>query len=163
MPKKQQLKKINIEKNIMDQVRSKKIVMKPRWYFVLGSMLSIFGLVSFGVLATFLASLSMFLLRQHGPKGQWRLEQIIDSFPIWIPFFAVFGIIAGVNLLKQYDFSYKKNFKQIILIFIASILLTAAILDYSGLSDFWFKRGPMRGIYNQIQNQQGKHYQNYLY
>ncbi len=133
----------------MDQVRSKKIVMKPRWYFVLGSVLSIFGLVSFGVLATFLASLSMFLLRQHGPRGQWRLEQIIDSFPVWIPFFAIFGIIAGVNLLRQYDFSYKKNFKQIILIFISSILLSAAILDYSGLGDFWFKRGPMKNYYQQ--------------
>lgn len=144
----------DIEKKVMSKVTSNEIVMKPRWYFVAGSIISIVGLISLGVIATFLINLSFFLLREHGPMGQWRLQQIISSFPLWVPLLAVFGIYFGIDLLKKYDFSYKKNFGLIVSFFIVSIILTAFILDYSGLDNIWMRRGPMMRFYQQESNTQ---------
>ena len=147
MRKKQKVNSANIELNVMAKINSGQIAMKPRWYFAVGAFLSIIGLVSLGVIATFLTNLSMFLLRQHGPNGEWRLQQILDSFPLWVPVLAVVGIVLGVWMLKQYDFSYRKNFWLIILAFILSIILTAYFLDYTGLDNIWMRQGPMMRFY----------------
>lgn len=147
MRKKQKVNSASIEINVMAKIKSGQIVMKPRWYFVTGAVLSIVGLVSLCVIAIFLTNVSMFLLRQHGPKGQWRLQQILDSFPLWVPVVAIVGIVLGVWMLKQYDFSYRKNFWLIILAFILSIILTAYFLDYTGLDNIWMRQGPMMRFY----------------
>ena len=130
---------------------SSEISMKPRWYFFVGSIFMMLGVVGLSIGAVFLANLTFFLLRSHGPMGQWRLQSMLTSFPWWIPSLAVFGIILGILLFKKYDFSYKKNFSLIVIGFIVSILLSAAILDYSGLNDIWFKRGPMKQFYLRLE------------
>lgn len=149
MSKKIKITTSDLEKSIMDKIVSKEVTMKPRWYFIMGAILSLMGLVTSGVVAVFLTNLSFFLLKQHGPNGSWRLQQIIESFPIWLPVFAFAGVFGGILMLKKYDFSYQKNFKSIILIFIASILFVAFFLDYSGLNNIWMKQGPMRRLYQQ--------------
>ncbi len=146
-------KTINLEKNIMAKVKSGKITMKPRWYFILGSLLMIAGLSGLSIGAIFLTNLSFFLLRQHGPRGDYRLQLMLESFPWWIPFLAIIGIVGGVWILKKYDFSYKKNFSLIVIGFVLSILAAAFIIDYSGLNDFWSHQGPMRGFYQRLKNQ----------
>ena len=144
---------VDFEKNIMAKVKSNEISIKPRWYFMLGSFLMLAGLVGLSIGAVFLTNLTFFLLRQHGPMGQWRLQQIYSSFPIWVPLLAVVGIVLGICLLKKYDFSYKTNFSLIVIGFIISIALTAVILDYSGLNDLWSRQGPMRRFYQQVEGQ----------
>lgn len=137
----------------MAKVKSNEISIKPRWYFVAGSLLTIAGLVGFSLGAVFLTNLTLFLLRRHGPMGQWRLEIMLNSFPWWIPVLAIAGLVLGVRLLKKYDFSYKKNFWLIIGGFIVSIILAAFLLDYLGLNDSWSRQGPMRRFYQQIEGQ----------
>lgn len=137
----------------MAKVMSKKISMKPKWYFVAGSISMMFGVIGLSIGAVFLANLTLFLLRSHGPMGQWRLQTMLTSFPWWIPILSIVGMISGIFLFRKYDFSYKKNFTVIIIGFITSILVSAAILDYSGLSDIWFKRGPMRQFNQELQEQ----------
>lgn len=146
-------KTISLEKNIMAKVKSGQIIMKPRWYFVMGSLLMIAGLISFSIGAIFLTNLSFFLLRQHGPMEDFRLQLMLDNFSWWIPPLAIIGILGGVWLLKKYDFSYKKNFGLIVVGFVLSILAAAFIIDYSGLNDFWSHQGPMRGFYQKLKNQ----------
>lgn len=133
----------------MEKVTRDEIVMKPKWYFAVGSALMMAGLVSSGLLATFLFSLMMFLARQHGPNGQWRLQLILESFPLWIPILAISGLALGLWMLKKYDFSYQKNFLLIALGFIFSIILTAFLLNYTGLDNIWMKKGPLRQFYQQ--------------
>lgn len=149
MSKKQQIGSVDLEKVIMTKIKSNQITMKPRWYFILGSISLIIGLASFSFLGIFLTNLTMFLSRQHGPMGQWRLYQILNTFPLWVPIFAVLGIIIGVFLLRKYDFSYKNNFYLIALGFIATIILTAYLLDYTGLNNVWMMRQPMRKFQQQ--------------
>ena len=152
MPKKPKIIPMDFETSVMAKVRSNEINMKPKWFFVLGSLSIIIGLISLSIVATFLVNLTIFLLRQHGPMGQWRLQQMVVSFPIWVPIVAIAGIILGVILLKKYDFSYKKNFWFVAAGFIISIVLAAFVLDRFGFNDIWTKT-PMRRFYQQSQNQ----------
>lgn len=137
----------------MAQVKSKKISMKPRWHFLAGSILMMLSVIGLSIGTIFFINLTLFLLRSHGPMGQWRLQTMLTSFPWWAPILSVFGMISGIRLFKHYDFSYKKNFTAIAIGFIASILISAAILDYSGLSNLWFTRGPMRQFNQSLQEQ----------
>ncbi len=134
----------------MNKIATGNISMKPRWYFVLGSSLMILGLVSSSISAIFLTNLSFFLLRQHGP-GAWKLQLILESFPLWIPLLAFFGIAIGIFLLKKYDFSYKKNFYLIIGTFVIAIILGAFIIDLTKINDTWFRQKPMRRFYQQLE------------
>ena len=109
----------------MAKVKSNEISMKPRWYFVMGSLLTMAGLVGFSIGTVFLTNITLFLIRRHGPMGQWRLQQLLSSFPLWIPVLAILGIVLGIWMLRKYDFSYKKNFWLIILGFIFSVILAA--------------------------------------
>ncbi len=137
----------------MAKVKSNEISMKPRWYFVLGSLLVMVGLVGLSIGAIFLTNITLFLLRQHGPMGQWRLQTMLTSFPLWVPILAIGGIVLGIVLLRKYDFSYKKNFWVIIAGFVISIFLAAFVIDYLGLNDIWSRQGPMRRFYQQIEGQ----------
>jgi len=141
---------VDFEKTIMAKVKSNEISMKPRWYFVLGSFFMVIGIVGISIGAVFFTNITLFLLRQHGPMGQWRLQSMIQSFPLWVPLLAMVGIVSGIVLLKKYDFSYKKNFLMVIIGFIISIVLTAFLLDFMGLNDVWARQGPMRRFYQSI-------------
>ncbi len=151
MSKKSTLKPLDLESTIMEKVRSNEIAMKPRWYFVVGSIMTLIGLTASTVAAIFLINVTLFLLREHGPRGEWRLQQMLESFPLWIPVLAVAGIAVGVWLVRKYDFSYRYNFGLIAVGFIVAVVSSAFILDYTGLSDIWFRQGPMKGMYRQNQ------------
>jgi hypothetical protein len=153
MSKKQKVTPIDFETSIMAKVKSNTISMKPRWHFVLGSLLMVAGFVGFSIGAVFLTNLTLFLLRQHGPMGQWRFQQFITSFPLWVPVLAIVGIILGIWMLRKYDVSYKNNFWLIVLGFIFSVLLAAFVIDQLGLNDIWSHQGPMRRFYQQIEGQ----------
>jgi len=142
---------VDFEKTIMAKVKSKEISMKPRWFFVVGSLLMMAGLVGLSIGAVFLTNITLFLLRQHGPMGQWRLQVMLDNFPLWVPVLAVAGIVLGIVLLRKYDFSYKKNFWIIISGFIISIILAGFVMDYLGLNDVWSRQGPMKRFYQEIE------------
>jgi hypothetical protein len=144
--------KSSLEKTVMQKIKSGDVVMKPKWYFAAGSILMAMGLVGLSISSMFLLNLTMFLIRKRGP-GLGRLDLMLDSFPMWIPVVAVLGIVAGVWILKKYDFSYKKNFWYIICGFIISIVLAAFVVDYMGLNETWSHRGPMQRFYRQIGNE----------
>lgn len=153
MPKISKIKPVDLETIIMGKVKSNKISIKPRWFFVLGSALMVVGFTGLCILAVFFTNITFFLLRRHGPMRQWRLQLMLDSFPWWIPLLVIVVIALGIWMLKKYDFSYKKNFLLIVIGFIVSIFLSAFILDYLGLNDVWSRRGPMRQFYQQIEKQ----------
>lgn len=133
----------------MAKVISNEIIMKPRWLFVMGSLMMTLGIASLSIVAVFLTNLTLFLLRRHGPMGEWRLQAILNSFPFWVPALAIIGVVLGIVMLKKYDFSYKKNFWLVVAVFVVSIILAGFVLDYLGLNDVWSRSGPMRRFYQQ--------------
>jgi uncharacterized membrane protein YdcZ (DUF606 family) len=127
--------------------------MKPRWYFIAGSLLLISSLVGLSMGIVFLANLSVFLIRKSGPLATWRLQTILSTFPWWIPAVAIVGIFVAIWLLKKYDISYKKNFSLIIIAFIISIIFAGLLLDQLGLNEH-LSRGRMRKFYQEYELQE---------
>ena len=140
---------IDITKKVMSRIKTEQIKMKPKWYFWLGSFSILIAIVGLAIVSIFLISLVSFSLRSHGPMGTIRYQQIISNFPWWAPIIVVIGLVAGIILLKKYDFSYKKNFLVIIILFISAILLTGILVNTLGLDNLWIKRSPMRRFYQQ--------------
>lgn len=139
----------NIGDDVMNQIHGGKLKMRSKLYFIIGSILTFVGLVASTVLSTFLVGLIRFSVRSHGPMGGYRLDQILSSFPWWAPILAIVGLVVGVWLLHQYDFSYKINFKVIIAGFILAIIVGGWIVDSIGLNDVLIRRGPMQGMMRQ--------------
>lgn len=151
MPKKshkQSLKpSIDLENQIMSKVKSGEITMKPKWYFLVGTLVMYASIVGLSIGAIFMANVSLFLLRHQGPRYQWRLDLMLTTFPWWIPILAVIGCLASIWLLKQYDFSYKKNYRLIVVGFVLALLMSAWIIDVLRINETWAGRGPMRRFY----------------
>jgi hypothetical protein len=148
----------NITDNIMGQIHEEKIKMRPKAYFIAGSILTFVGLVSSVVVSVFLVGLIRFSLRSHGPMASYRLDQILSSFTWWAPVLAIVGLIAGIWLLRKYDFSFKVNLKIIIIGFILAVIVGGWVIDSIGLNDALIRRGPMQGMmrqYMQDNNIQG--------
>jgi uncharacterized protein YacL len=136
----------NITENVMNQIHQGKAKMKPKIYFIIGSILTLVGLIFTVIISTFLVGLIKFSLRTHGPKGEYRLDQMISTFPWWTIVLAILGLVIGIWLIRQYDFSYKKNPWIIITGFIIAIVVAGFIVDMTGLNDSMFRRGPMKEI-----------------
>jgi hypothetical protein len=141
--------KIDLTKSVMSKIKTGQIKMKPKWYFLFGSVFIFFALVSLIIISIFLISLITFSLKSHGPMGAIRYQQIISNFPWWAPIIVIIGLITGIKLFKIYDFSYKKNFLFVVTIFISAVLLAGILIDILGFDSFWIKRGPMRKFYQQ--------------
>jgi len=141
--------KVNITDSVMSRIKTGEVRMKPKMYFILGTLGMITGVVGLAIVSVFLISLVSFSLRTHGPMGDVRYQQLLASFPWWAPIIALIGILGGVFLLKKFDFSYKKNFLMIIIIFIGSVVIAGLAIDYLGIDSLWARGGMMRGIYQQ--------------
>lgn len=136
----------NIAKEIMNKIDKGEIKMKPKAYFVLGSILTFVGLVSTVIVSTFSIGLVKFYVRSHGPVGQYKFDQLMTSFPWWTLFFAISGLILGIWLIRRYDFSYKIKPGVIIAGFILAIIVGGYIIDITGVNDILARQGPMKGM-----------------
>lgn len=123
--------------------------MKPKWYFLLGSILLIVAAIALLIVLVFLVSLLSFSLRSHGPMGEICYQQLLTSFPWWAVLSALVGFILGVWLIRKNHFSYKINPLYIIIASILIIFISGYLINYLGLDNIWMKRGPMRAFYGQ--------------
>ncbi len=142
---------LNINEDVMSKIKSGKIKMKSRWYFLFGSIITTIGFIFLITTIIFLVNLTIFSLRTHGPMGDIRYEQIVSNFPWWAPIIAIAGVGFGLWILKKFDFSYKKNFIFITIGFILTIIMAGWFIDYLGINNF-MERGPMKGLYQQHNN-----------
>ncbi len=136
----------NITENIMEQINQGKLKMKPKGYFILGSIITFIGLVSTVIVSTFSVGLIRFSLRSHGPMGQYKFDQILSSFPWWTLLLAILGLALGIWLIRQYDFSYKLKPWLVIAGFVLAIIIGGYIIDITGANDVMSQKGPMRGM-----------------
>ncbi|MFA6194611.1 MAG: hypothetical protein WC719_02615 [Patescibacteria group bacterium] len=137
----------NITDSIMGEIRHGKLKMRPKLYFIIGSVLVFVSLILSTLSSVFLFGLIRFSLRSHGPMGQYRFEQLLASFPWWAVVSAILGLIIGLWLIRKYDFSYKINFKIIIIGFAAAIIMAGYLVDAIGLNDVFSRQGCMNRIY----------------
>lgn len=131
----------------MSKINSGEIKMRPKIYFVAGSVIMFAGLVLSIITSAFFLNLTRFIIRSQSPMKQFRLEQMIYNFPWWIPLIGLLSIILGIYLLKKYDFSYKKNFLLIILSFLIAVFAAGWIIDLLGINQMLERKGPMKRFY----------------
>lgn len=143
---------MSIRKNVMSKIKNEEIKMKPRWFFVIGSLSAFMAMVGLIIVSVFLVSLVTFSLRRHGPMGDIRFQEIISNFPWWALVSAIVGMVGGVALLRKYDFSYKKNFFAIILSVVAAVVVAGVLINLLGLDNLWIRKGPMRRFYQRYEN-----------
>ena len=120
----------------MSQIRKKQIKMRPKIYFVAGSVLLGIGMAGIIVLTAFFSNLIFFRLRIHQPfsffaLGRPGLKPFLLTFPWWPLFLAIGGIAGGSILLKKYDISYKKSFWVLVITLISFSLFFGFILSKS--------------------------------
>jgi len=144
------MSKSKINKNIMSQIKSGQLKMKPRWYFVLGSILTLLGLLGITFAVIFLTNLTIFLLNRPGFVNSFRFDYLLNSFPLWVPTGAIIGMIIGLILLKRYDFSYRHNFRIILIFIIAAIISSSYLLNSLGLNQNLSTHTPLRELYKQL-------------
>jgi len=137
----------DIENNVMNQIHQGKIKIKPKLYFILGSILTFIGLVSTIITSIFMVGLIRFLFRtNYGWRAQYRLEQIFSEFPFWIILIAIIGLALGIWLISKYDFSYKINHYVLIVGFILAIIVAGFIIDEMGVNDILMRHNPMKNM-----------------
>jgi uncharacterized membrane protein YdcZ (DUF606 family) len=119
--------------------------MHSRVYFFVGSILTFIGLVASMITSIFLVGLIRFSLRTHGPMGEYRFDKMLSSFPWWFVLVGILGFIIGILLLRKYDFSYKLNFKVLIIGFVLAIVVTGWVIDMVGLNDVIFRQNQNKG------------------
>lgn len=134
----------------MAEIKKGQTKMKPKIYFILGSILLVMGIVGTLIILSFGASVISLSLRANAPMfPRFKLLMLLRQIPWWAPFLSVFGLVVSFLLLKNYDFSYKKNFGLILLFILVSAIFVGWFLNYSNLDRFLFNRGPMRRFYQQ--------------
>lgn len=127
-------------KDIMEQIKSGKIKMRPKSYFIAGSILLGGSLAITFSLALLFLSASTFHIRTTHPMSFLRYGHMgglafIQFFPWQLIILSIIGIWGGLWLLKKYDISYKKGFISTSLVFIGVLLTFAVFIDNLGIND----------------------------
>lgn len=133
-------KEADLSQKIIKKIRQEKVKMRPRFYFIFGSLLLAIGLVGAVLVAILFLNLAFFRLRIHGPfgflwLGHFGFRPFLATFP-WLPLLiALAGFFGGLALLRRYDIAYKKSFLVIGLVLVALVLAFGFLLDYSGFNE----------------------------
>lgn len=134
----------NLNKEIMNKIHQNKIKMKPKYYFIIGSIITFVGLLSVVIVTMLSTSMILFLFKAKGPGAGFRFQMMLENFPIWLIVLAVVSMLVGIWIFKKYDFSYKMDFRIASVLFVILIILSGWIINMLGFTELFMKRGPMR-------------------
>lgn len=136
----------DITKNVMGRINTGQVKMRPKIFFVAGSVLTFSGLTLAFVSSAFLLSILHLSLREGGRMRAYRLETLQELFHWWIPVAATVALITGLWLLRRYEFSYKKSFLWIVLWFALAVVTASTLFVITGAHEMIVERGPMREL-----------------
>ena len=135
-----------IKNSVMDKIHRKEIKLKPKIYFIIGSIITFIGLVASLMTSVFLVGLIKFSLRSHGPMGQYRLDSLLSNFPWWTTILAIIFLFIGIWIMSKYDFSHKVKILHLIAGLILAVVIAGYFIDLIGINDTLSRRGPMQGV-----------------
>lgn len=146
-------KKADLAKKVMTQIDKGGVKMRPRLYFVLGSILLGIGLGMAVVLGAFFFNLAFFRLRVHEPLGflwfgQPGLRPFIFTFPWFRLLLAFIFIVLGIILLRRYEISYKKSFLALAISLAILVFTTGFLIDRIGFNEQVRRVPPMQPFYH---------------
>ena len=145
---------VSINKSIMKQIKSGKVKMRPKLYFLAGSLLLGLGLAATIITALFFTAITTHNLRIYMPQhflqfGRLGVVSFLSLIP-WVPIlFSLIGIIGGLTLIKKFDISYKKSFASIVISITFAVLILAIFVDRFGINNQLQQIAPLRHFYLQ--------------
>lgn len=125
---------------ISEQIKSNKVKMKPRGYFLAGSLILGIGLAGVITVALFFIGVMVFRFRVHAPfeylrLGSGGLTPFFHNLP-WIPLLiSVIGILAGLYMIKRFNIGYRYAFFGVAIGFVVTLAVFGLILDVAGLPE----------------------------
>lgn len=142
----------DLSQKVMQEIKRRGLKMRPRLYFVLGSVLLGLGLTGAILTAVFFLNLFVFRLRLLGPLSYLRLGRpgilpLVTTIPWAVLLVSLVGIAAGLTLLKRYEFSYKKNFLVLAIVLVVVVAVLGFLLDRVGFNERVAPHPPMRRFY----------------
>ena len=137
---------------VMKQIKSREVKMRPRAYFVLGSMLLGAGVVGVLVLTVFLTGAVFFKLRMGGAVaylglGKLGLRFFVRSFPWKVVGLALLSFWSGSWMLKKYDKAYKVGMGWLILGAVITVMGLGYFVDKVGVNERLEKTRQLKPIY----------------
>lgn len=150
-----------IAEEVMRQIQSGKITMRPRWHFALLAALGVAVAITTAVLAIFLTNLVVFKLRlASSDRPMYGLRANLHYFTSHFPWLALLCGIVSISLLlwiiRKFDFSY--HLGRWLLVAVVIVSLTAGTtVAFTNINNSLETFGPMRGVYGgqHMQTNQG--------
>jgi hypothetical protein len=137
-------KKSLIASKVIKQINAKKIKIKPRWIFVLGTTLAALGVVVSMASAAVGLYLFQFSLLHPGRGADRKLDYALSTLPWYVLPLSLVSIAVGWHLLKKFDFSYQKNRLVVTTLFVLGIALGVTMIPLTNLDDVLYTRGYFR-------------------
>ena len=124
----------DMSESVMKQIKSGKVHMRPRIYFMLVSIASILAAVAAGFVVSYIISIVFIWLRIQSAPGMARgarlnLLELIVNFPWWLTILA--GALVGVTywLVRVHGHLYKIRTLTLTLSIIAASLAVGAVMS----------------------------------
>jgi hypothetical protein len=106
-------KSSSVRSGVMDAIQKGRIQMRPRWHFVLLSILALVGVLILFLTLLYVSSLALFFLRDSGVwvapsfgmRGWWT---VVRGVPWFLVFLVAIFILVLELLVRRYAFVYQK-------------------------------------------------------
>lgn len=104
---------MSIQDHVMEKINQGRVAMRPRWQFVLKSVLAVSASILLLLALLYVASFAVFVMRQNGawfaPQFGWRGVAVLLTHLPWVLVGIGFVVIVALELLvKHYSFAYRR-------------------------------------------------------
>lgn len=132
--------KKDLSKEIVKKIKAEKVKMRPRAYFILGSVLLGIGVAGALLFSIIFTNRAFFRLRVFGPFGNLAFGKagigpFLSTFPFISLVLALIGIGGGFYLLRRYEFSYKRSLISLLIGVAALVVTVGFVLDQVGFGE----------------------------
>ncbi|MFC1625089.1 hypothetical protein ACFL15_01820 [Patescibacteria group bacterium] len=146
------MSKTKIVEIIKEKINKNEIKMKPKYFFVFGSLFISLGMVVSFVFSAFFINLISHRIRvqrlaEHLPMGGAGKMMFLQRFPWHFLLIAVALLAIGAWLLKRYDISYKRSFLIIVIGIVISVFCAGLIGDQLGINRHFEQRPGFKRLY----------------
>jgi len=139
----QQKKSIN--ENILDKIRTGRVKMRPKIYFILKSIFIVFSISIIALFILYLISFIAFSMRASGvwyllPFGFPGIKATLSLLPWLLILLGIVLIIVLEILVKHFTFAYRRSVLYSLLIIMTLVLLGSFVIGKTKLHSGFFQR-----------------------
>lgn len=141
-PMSKQKENNELGREVMEQIQSGEVTMKPRMYFFVLSGLSVLAVLVMSLTLSFFFSIVILWFRVESATGpafgaRRNLEALVSDFPWWALVFSGVLLCALVMFLRRYSNLYRYRWQTLVLFVILVASVIGFMLSNTNLPNFW--------------------------